>query len=50
MPEIVDGIIRLYEKHLGKSVKEYDIPGTPGECTEKHTGEALEHEMYRKLT
>ncbi len=34
MPELVDDIIRLYEKHFGKLVKEYDMPGTPGECTE----------------
>jgi hypothetical protein len=50
MPELVDDIIRLYEKHFGKLVKEYDTPGTPGECTEKHAGEAIDHEMYRKLT
>jgi hypothetical protein len=36
--------------HMGKPAKEYETPGTPGECTKKHAGEALDHEMYRKLT
>jgi hypothetical protein len=34
MPELVDNIIQLYGKNVGKLVKEYDTPGTPGECTE----------------
>jgi hypothetical protein len=48
MPELVDDVIRLYKNYLGKLVKEYDTQGTPGECTEKHTGEAtIDHEMYQ---
>jgi hypothetical protein len=50
MPELVDDIIKLYEKHTGQSAKEYETPGTPGECTEKHEDNAVDHEMYRKLT
>jgi hypothetical protein len=32
MPELVDNIIQLHEKHVGKLIKEYNTPGTPGEC------------------
>jgi hypothetical protein len=50
MPELMEDIIKLYEKLIGGLAKEYETPGMLGECTKKNEGDAVQHEMYRKLT
>jgi hypothetical protein len=49
MPKMVSDIIKLYEKHTGNPAKESDVPGLPGECTYKWSGDAIDHEIYRKI-
>jgi hypothetical protein len=49
MPKYVREIILIYEKHIGKEVKEYCTPGTPGTSLEKNVGDPVEPEMYRKI-
>jgi hypothetical protein len=49
MPKYVREIIVLYEKHVGRAVKEYSTPGTPGISLQKNSGEPEKQEMYRKI-
>ena len=49
MPELVEDIITLTEKHLGGELKLYTTPGIPGDSLVKHEGEAVDNKSYRSI-
>jgi len=49
MPELIEDIITLTEKHLGKELKSYTTPGKPGESLVKHEGEVMDNTSYRSI-
>jgi len=49
MPELIEEIIKATEEHLGKEVKPYTTPGTPGESLIKHEGQAIDETEYRSI-
>ena len=49
MDKKIKSIVESYEKYIGKEVKSYATPGTPGEYLEKHDGDPIDIDDYRSL-
>jgi len=46
---LIEEIIKTKEVHLGKEVKQYSTPGTPGESLIKHDGQAIDGTEYQSI-
>ena len=49
MPKLVEEITDAYEKRVGRQVKAFDTPGTPGVTLTKHEGDPVDIEGFRSI-
>jgi len=49
MPELVEDIMAMTEKHLGGELKPYQTPGIPGDSLVKHEGDPVDNKNYRSI-
>jgi hypothetical protein len=49
MPKMIEEISDKFEKVIGKKVKVYVTPGTPGKTLVKNTGPMVELDAYRSI-